>query len=202
MIGKTAFKIICAIARCVMFFWHPVFRVYGKENIPKEGPLLICPNHSGMADPFWTVFALKPKQRIRFMAKKEAMDTPVLGSILRWLGVFGVDRGGADVNAIKTGLKCLKDGQWLLIFPEGTRVKKGKQAEAKAGAVLLSSRTGTPILPVYVSPRTAPFCPITCVIGRPVLPEFGDKRPKESELQTAAQQIMDETYELGKQACR
>lgn len=202
MIGKTGFKILCVLARCVLFFWHPVFRVYGRENVPKDGPLLICPNHSGMADPFWVVFAVKPAQRMRFMAKKEAMDTPVLGTLLRWLGVFGVDRGGADVNAIKTGLKCLKDGHWLMVFPEGTRVKKGKVVEAKAGAVLLSSRTGTPILPVYISPRRGPFCPVTCVIGKAVTPEFGDKRPKEAQMQAAAQQIMMDTYELREHICR
>ena len=202
MISQFGFKIICGISRCVLFLWHPVFRVYGRENVPQDGPLLICPNHSGMADPFWTVFAIRPRQRMRFMAKKEAMDTPVIGAILRWLGVFGVDRGGADVNAIKTGLKSLKDGHMLLVFPEGTRVRKGKTVEAKAGAVLLSNRTGTPILPVYVSPRKAPFSPVTCVIGKPVLPEFDDKRPKEAELQAAAQQIMNDTYELRKQACR
>jgi 1-acyl-sn-glycerol-3-phosphate acyltransferase len=202
MISQFGFKIICGISRCVLFLWHPVFRVYGRENVPQDGPLLICPNHSGMADPFWVVFAIRPRQRMRFMAKKEAMDTPVIGAILRWLGVFGVDRGGADVNAIKTGLKSLKNGHMLLVFPEGTRVRKGKIVEAKAGAVLLSNRTGTPILPVYVSPRKAPFSPVTCVIGKPVLPEFDDKRPKEAELQAAAQQIMNDTYELRKQACR
>ena len=139
---------------------------------------------------------------MRFMAKKEAMDTPVLGAILRWLGVFGVDRGGADVNAIKTGLKCLKDGQWLLVFPEGTRVKQAKTVEAKAGAVLLSSRTNTPILPVYISPRKNPFCPVTCIIGKPVTPDFGNKRPKEAELESAARQIMKDTYDLREQICR
>jgi len=202
MISKTGFKIVCGIARGILFLWHPVFRVYGRENIPQDGSLLICPNHSGMADPFWAVFAIRPEQRMRFMAKKEAMDTPVLGAILRWLGVFGVDRGGADVNAIKTGLKCLKDGQWLLVFPEGTRVKQGKTVEAKAGAVLLSSRTNTPILPVYISPRRNPFCPVTCIIGKPVTPDFGDKRPKEAELESAARQIMKDTYDLREQICR
>lgn len=202
MISKTGFKIVCGIARGILFLWHPVFRVYGRENIPQDGSLLICPNHSGMADPFWAVFAIRPEQRMRFMAKKEAMDTPVLGAILRWLGVFGVDRGGADVNAIKTGMKCLKDGQWLLMFPEGTRVKQGKTVEAKAGAVLLSGRTNTPILPVYISPRRNPFCPVTCIIGKPVTPDFGEKRPKEAELESAARQIMKDTYDLREQICR
>lgn len=196
MISKTAFKIICTAVRVIMFFWHPVFRVYGRENIPQEGPLLICPNHSGMADPFWAIFALKPETMPRVMAKKELMCIPVLGSFLRWLGVFGVDRGGTDVNAIKTGLKCLRDGQRLLLFPEGTRVKNGADVKPKGGAVLLAYRTGTPILPMYLSPRKHPFSPITCVIGKPVMPKFSADKPQESEILAAAADLMEKTYAL------
>ena len=196
MIGKAAYKVIYAVVRAVMFFWHPVFRVIGREHIPDSGPYLICPNHSGMADPFWAIFALKPKRLPRIMAKKELMDVPVLGGILRWLGVFGVDREGADVNAVKTGLKCLKNGYQLLLFPEGTRVKPGKEVEPKGGAVLLSCRTGAPILPMYISPRTHPFCPVTCVIGEPVTPEFESSRPREDEILAAAEDLMKRIYEL------
>ena len=180
-----------------MFFWHPCFRVYGRENIPQEGSLLICPNHSGMADPIWVIFALRPKVMPRIMAKKEVMDVPVLGRFLRWFGVFGVDRSGADVNAVKMGLKCLRNGDWLMLFPEGTRVKPGKDVRPKGGAVLLSHRTNSPILPVYLSPRRGLFCPITCVIGKPVLPELPGPRPSEQEILAAADDLMRSTYALG-----
>lgn len=196
MIGNTAFRIIYGIVRAGMFFWHPVFRVVGRENIPGSGAYLICPNHSGMADPFWAMFALRPKKLPRSMAKKELMDVPVLSSLLKWLGVFGVDRDGADINAVKTGLKCLKSGQQLLIFPEGTRVRKGKNVKPKGGAVLLSYRTGAPILPMYISPRSHPFCPITCVIGEPVMPQFDTSRPREEDILRIADELMKKTYEL------
>ena len=51
MIGTTVYKILYAIVRVIMFLWHPVLRISGKENLPKSGKVLICPNHSGMADP-------------------------------------------------------------------------------------------------------------------------------------------------------
>lgn len=197
MIGKKAFKIICAVVRAGMFLWHPSFRVYGRENIPKDGSLLICPNHSGMADPFWVIFALRPDRMPRVMAKKELMSVPVLGGFLRWLGVFGVDRGGNDVNAIKNGLKCLRDGERLLLFPEGTRVKPGQDVKPKGGAVLLAHRTDSPILPVYISPRRGPFCPVTCVIGEPFKPELSVPKPREDELLAASEKLMQRVYSLG-----
>lgn len=197
MIGKTGYRILFAIVRAAMFLWHPVFRVYGRENVPDDGPLLICPNHSGLADPIWVIFAVRPKEMPRFMAKKEVMDVPVLGRFLSWLGGFGVDRGGADVRAVKNGLKCLRDGQQLMLFPEGTRVKSGKIVKAKGGAVLLSYRTGTPILPVYLSPRKSPFCPITCVIGAPIMPQFSTDKPREDEILSQSDYIMKQTYQLG-----
>lgn len=197
MIGKFGYHVLRMLARVVMFFWHPVFRVYGRENVPEEGPFLICPNHSGLADPIWVIFALKLASMPRFMAKKEVMEVPVLGRILRWLGGFGVDRSGGDVNAVKTALKCLKNGQSLMLFPEGTRVKNGKNVKAKGGAVLLSHKTGAQILPVFLSPRKYPFCPITCVIGSPCIPVFHTPKPCEDELLAEADRIMKEIYDLG-----
>ena len=83
-----------------------------------------------------------------------------------------------------------------MIFPEGTRVKAGKDVKAKGGAVLLSHRTGAPILPVYISPRTTLFCPVYCVIGRPEMPEFSSDKPGEEEILKAAEDIMQRTYLL------
>lgn len=197
MMSGILYWILYAIVRAAMFLYHPVFHVVGRENVPGEGRLLICPNHSGMADPLWVLFALRMNHVPRIMAKKEVMDVPVLGWILRKFGVFGVDRGGNDVNAIKTGLRCLKDEQQLLIFPEGTRVKHGCRVEPKRGVILLSNRTDTPILPVYLSTKRFPFGPLTCVIGRPYLPDFGGVRPTDEQLEGAAVSLMDQIYEMG-----
>ena len=75
------------------------------------------------------------------MAKKSVMDKPFGGWFLSKFRVFPVDRDNADLNAIKKSLKILKSGEKLLIFPEGTRVKHGKQVRAKAGAVMLLEKT-------------------------------------------------------------
>lgn len=68
------------------------------------------------------------------MAKIQLMRVPVIGWLLGKAGIFGVDRGHADMHAAKTALRCLKEGHKLLIFPEGTRVEEGENVDAKAGA--------------------------------------------------------------------
>ena len=190
-------SLLIYIVRAAMFFWHPVFRVIGRENVQREGRMMICANHSGMADPIWIVFALNLGHIPRIMAKQEVMKVPVLGWLLKKLGAFGVDREGADVNAIKMGLRCLNAEQQLLVFPEGTRVKPGKQVEPKRGAVTLAARTESPILPIYLSPRRHPFCPITCVIGEPYFLQFEGKRPTDEELKLCSKELMDRIYRLG-----
>ena len=92
------------MVRFVLFFWHPVLRVQGRENIPQEGRLLICSNHYSMSDPVWIVLAMRAGHIPRIMAKKEARNYPVLGTILEKIGVIFVERGMADVNAIKSGV--------------------------------------------------------------------------------------------------
>lgn len=193
-------KILAVIVRAALFVWHPVFRVVGRENYKPEGNLMICANHSGMADPIWIFFALKMPHVPRIMAKKEVMAVPVLGWFLRMLGVIGVDRDQADLQAIKTGLRCLHDGQQMMIFPEGTRVRKGQKVTAKRGAVTLAVRTGTPILPVYLTPQRKPFSPLKCVIGEPYFPDVEGKRATDEQLYRFSDELLEKIYALGEEA--
>lgn len=190
-------RIIVPIVRFFLFFWHPFFRVIGRENVKKEGRMMICANHSGAADPIWVIFALKMGHVPRIMAKKEVMEVPVLGWFLRKIGAFGVDREGVDIAAIKTGLRCLNEEQQLLVFPEGTRVKPGQKVAPKRGAVTLAARTSTPILPVYLSTDRKPFRPLTCVIGEPYMLEFEGKRATDEELKKLSEEMMEKIYKLG-----
>ena len=179
--------------------WHPVFRVEGRENIPTEGNFVICANHSGLADPIWLLFALKASQKCpRIMAKESVMKLPILGSILLSAGVFGVRRGENDIAAVKEGLSTLKSGQNLLLFPEGTRVKPGKTVEAKSGAVMLSMRTGTPVLPIYLEQKRHIFSPMRCVIGAPYMPQADNpRRPTPEELHSRSRELMEKIYAMG-----
>lgn len=175
--------------------FRPV-RAVGRENIP-DGPAVICPNHSTAGDPFYAVFAFGRKYPMRAMAKIQIMRVPVIGWLLSKAGVFGVDRGSADLKAVKTALKFLKEGDKLLIFPEGTRVHEGESVEAKAGAALFATRTGAPLLPVYIQRKKKLFRPNTVVIGQPYQPRYAGRKPTNDELQAIARDLMDRVNRLG-----
>lgn len=178
----------------IMSLYHrPKF--IGRENMPKEA-CVICGNHSGLADPVWAVLAMKPHMVPWIMAKKSVMSKPVIKNILGAFGAFGVDRDNPDINAIKKSLKVLKDGEQLLIFPEGTRVKKGKTVEPKSGAVMLANRAGVPIVPIYITRNRKPFRKIKVVIGKPYTPAFESKKPTAEELQAATTDLMQKIYAM------
>lgn len=177
---------------------HPV-RAVGRENIP-EGPAVICPNHTTAGDPFYVVFAFGIRHPLRAMAKIQIMRVPVIGWILSRAGVFGVDRGHADLKAVKTALKTLKDGNKLLLFPEGTRVHEGEDVAAKTGAAMFAARTGAPLLPVYITPKKRRFRPCTVVIGEPFTPAFEGRKPTSQELDAITDELMDRIHALKERA--
>lgn len=183
--------IICPYFKLI----HPV-RAVGRENIP-EGPAVICPNHTTAGDPFYVVFAFGYKWTMRAMAKVEIMRVPFVGWILSKAGVFGVDRGATDVKAVRTAMKFLKEGDKLLMFPEGTRVRGNEDVEAKVGAALFATRTGVPLLPVYIQRKKRRFRRNTVVIGEPYYPEFEGRKPSEEELQVMARELMNRVKALG-----
>ena len=171
-------------------------RVVGREHIP-DGPVVICPNHTTAGDPFYVVFAFGQRYPLRAMAKVQIMRVPLIGWLLSKAGVFGVDRGAADMHAVKTALKFLKWGDKLLMFPEGTRVHEGEHVEAKTGAALFATRAGVPLLPVYIQSKKKLFRRNTVVIGEPYMPSYEGRKPTAEELQTIAHDLMDRVHRLG-----
>lgn len=194
----SAYPFLYQLVHAVLRLWHPVFKVTGRENIPQDTALVICGNHSGMMDPAWILFAMKLRKECPcIMAKESVMKIPVIGAILRHVGVFGIRRGENDVHAVKEGLSALKNGRSLLLFPEGTRVKPGKIVEPKSGAVLFATRTQTPILPVYLEARRYPFSPLRCVIGKPWMPPTESRKATPEELHRLSKDLMEKIYKLG-----
>ena len=171
-------------------------RVHGREHIP-EGAAVICPNHTTIGDPFYVVFAFGWRYPMRAMAKIQIMRVPFIGWILSKAGVFGVDRGHADMKAVKTALKFLKDGSKLLMFPEGTRVHEGEDVAAKTGAAMFATRTGAPLLPVYIQPKKKLFRRNDVVIGEPYYPQFEGRKPTAGELDAITAELMDRVHKLG-----
>ena len=173
---------------------YPV-RFHHRERLPQQGPMMICASHSNMVDPLLLVYMLGWHRPMRFMAKKELMDAPVLGAVLRKAGVFGVDRGHADMGAIRSSMAVLKEGGILGIFPEGTR--RQETGEGKHGSVMLAARSGAQVVPVYIPRGKRLFKRLDLVVGEPYCLER-NLRGKEAyeersaELMTRIEGLKDE----------
>ena len=191
------YRILYAVLWPVFHLLYPI-RTVGRENIP-EGAALICPNHTSAIDPFLAVFALKRKHIVRAMAKAQIMRLPVVGWILKKAGVFGVERGSADITAVKTALRYLKEGRKLLMFPEGTRVAEGENVEAKTGAAMFSTRAGVPILPMYIASKKRLFRRNLVVIGKPYQPQVAGRKGTSEEYHAIAEDLMARIRVLGEE---
>lgn len=178
-----------------------MFLMYGlrrpsNENVPKEGGIIVCANHSSLLDPVFTAVALKRK--LTFMAKKELFSFKPFGWLISSLGAFPVDRGKNDVGAVKTSIKLLKGGHAMLLFPQGTRCKRADNVEAKHGAVRLAIMTGVPILPVCISEGHSFFGKRGYVkIGEPIdYTEYKGAHLTDEDYTRLSSELMEKIYEL------
>ena len=94
----------------------------------------------------------------------------------------------------------LKQGGKMLVFPEGTRVHEGQNVEAKGGAALFATRTGVPIVPVYVSQKKYWFRRSPVIIGKPITPKIAGRKATSEELEQIMDGVMKEIYRLGESA--
>lgn len=119
----------------------------GRENMPKEGAVVLIANHRHWSDIVLMALAAWPRQ-VHFMAKSEYGDNKLLNWLIYHLGSFTVERGEADIKAIKTALKYLKKGEVVGIFPEGTRNHGEELLPFKEGAFMLAHRAKAKVVPL------------------------------------------------------
>lgn len=201
LFSDRQYRFFRRVASAVFRVVHPVVRVKGRENIPAPGEAaVVCCNHSAFSDPIYLICHARQPDAMRILAKQELMGIPVLGKLYLKLGAIPLDRGKNDLAAMKTAMKTLRDGRKLLIFPEGTRIRKGKKSEPHSGAVLLSVRTGAPILPCYLTQKKRFLGRIDVVYGEPYLPQITKPKPDSEELQKLSAELMKKIYALGEQA--
>lgn len=180
-----------------MRLFHP-WRAEGGQHIP-EGGALLCGNHTTLGDPLYVVFALGRRRQIHVLAKEEIMKWPVIGWLLKKVGVIGIKRGRADVGAIKDVLRVLRAGEKLLLFPEGTRVKEGETSEAHTGAAMFATRTGVPIVPVYIAPKKRRFRKTLVRFGEAYYPQFEGRKASPEDYQRIADDLMERVRALGEE---
>jgi len=121
-------------------------RVYGIDQVPQHGPLVIVANHASDFDP--PLVSCSVRRPVSYMAKEELFRVPVLSSAIRLYGAYPVKRGSADRSAIRAAITQLNQGWAVGIFLSGTRTDDGRIPEAKLGAALIAAKTGAPLLPL------------------------------------------------------
>ncbi|MDX2160806.1 MAG: lysophospholipid acyltransferase family protein [bacterium] len=123
--------------------------VMGTENIPNEGGAILMMNHITLLDPLLCVGAILNRFVIP-MSKIENLHTPIVGTLIRWYGGFMVNRGEVDRKALTNSIELIKNGQLILIAPEGTRQKHGL-TEAKDGLAYVATKADAIIIPAAIS---------------------------------------------------
>ncbi len=140
------------LLRTVTPFARLLFRIryVGRENIPKEGKLIVCSNHRSVIDPY--LVAVPFKRQLHFMAKSELFQEhgKFAAWFLRKMGAFPVRRDKGDTESIRKAAEILEQGEILGIFPQGRVVFDTSPFRPKAGFALLAARTKAPVLPVSI----------------------------------------------------
>ncbi|MFB9972945.1 1-acyl-sn-glycerol-3-phosphate acyltransferase [Allobacillus sp. SKP2-8] len=167
-------------------------KVIGKENIPKNGPVIICSNHISNYDP--PTVGITAPRTIHFMAKEELFEKKGLGFILRNVNAFPVKRGMRDRNALRKGLKLLDEGKVLGLFPEGTRSKDGVVKKGLAGAGFFAMRSNATVIPCAIIGQYERSKPLTVIYGKPI--EFQSLKNNKPSAQEVTDEIMENIQRL------
>lgn len=156
----------------------PVFLLFrlrwrGLEHVPREGGAVLAANHTSNLDPWPLGLPLFPHRYLRFMAKSE-LYWPPLKWVLDTAGAFPVRRGEGDTVAIRTAVELCRRGEIVVMFPEGTRRKKGlrKKWEARShtGAARIAHEAGVPLVPAAIkgADRLTRLGPLRVAYGPPI----------------------------------
>lgn len=167
-------------------------RIYGAENVPHEGPLVVVSNHASDFDP--PILSCAMRRPVAFMAKEELFRIPVLKQGIQLYGAYPVKRGAADRSAIRSALDCLSGGWAVGLFLQGTRTPDARIPEPKLGAALIAAKAKVPLIPVSLWGTEAIFkkgsavpqpVPVTVRIGQVINFPTSTKR---EELEAVTQQ--------------
>ena len=174
-------------------------RARGVEHVPRDGGCVLAANHLSNLDPWAIGIPLFPHRWLRFMAKSELYWFP-LRQILDAGGAFPVRRGHRDYEAMQTAVRLCRDGHIVVMFPEGTRRRKGlrKKWEARAhtGAARIALDAGVPLVPAAIrgTDSLRRLGPLRVAYGPPI--PLDDLRGREDGPQVATDRLMAEIHRL------
>jgi len=161
-----------------LLIWNRV-KVYGAENIPDEGGVLMASNHASFLDPPVVSIGYR-KRPIHFMARNTLWNSKFGTWWMTHVGCIPVSRGTGDMRALKTTIKMLKEGKVVSMFPEGTRTEDGKLQKPLGGIGFIVEKSGCSVVPSYIDgsykahPKGTRFIKptkVTITYGKPITPE-------------------------------
>jgi 1-acyl-sn-glycerol-3-phosphate acyltransferase len=167
-------------------------RARGREHLPTGG-FVLAANHNSNFDPWPLGIPLFPKRFLRFMAKSELFWTP-FKQFATAAGAFPVRRGQADAEAMATAMQLCREGHIVVMFPEGTRRKKGlrKKYEARAhtGAARIALDANVPLVPAGIvgTDRLGKLAQLRVAYGPPI--PLDDLAGRDDAPQVATERLM------------
>jgi 1-acyl-sn-glycerol-3-phosphate acyltransferase len=157
-------------ARC--FF---SLRIIHPERMIEEGPLILAVNHSSYFDP--PLAGICSHRAVYYLARKNLLEWPFFGPLFPAMNVIPVERDGSDMSALREVIKKIREGNGVVLFPEGTRSRNGNLQPARPGIGLVIAKTSAPVLPMRIfgayhafpkGSRGLRLTKITVVIGQPL----------------------------------
>lgn len=156
------------------------FDIAGTEHIPRSGPAIVVANHRSYFDPaVWLLAVFEAGRNPRSLGKKEVLDAPVIGPLVKASGAIRVDRDGGGADAFLAAEEALHCGEVIIIAPQGTIPRGGDFFDpvlrGKTGAARLAAATGAPVIPMgvwgteQVWPRSSRLPDLGCVLHRPTV---------------------------------
>ncbi|MDD5259899.1 MAG: lysophospholipid acyltransferase family protein [bacterium] len=185
-------------------------KIKGAENIPADGPALICANHQSFIDPPLVGSAVK--RPVHYMARHDLFTVPVLGWLISRVKAFPVKRSGVgDPGAFKNIQRLLEGKEIVLLFPEGTRSRDGYLQKPLPGAGLIVYQAkDIPVIPCYVDgsrevlPRGSKFLHyhrLKVIFGKPIdFSAYYQKERSKDLYREMSARIMQEIANLKAQA--
>jgi 1-acyl-sn-glycerol-3-phosphate acyltransferase len=199
-VNRNVYRFIGGVSWPITKFLYRL-QAEGVENIPKTGGLVLAANHTSNFDPWALGMPLFPDRTLRFMAKIELFN-PILKPFLNAGGAFPVRRGEADHEAIETAVRLAREGDIVVMFPEGTRRRKGLrkkfQPKPHTGAARIALAAQVPLVPAAVkgTDNLARLGPLRVVYGRPIPLDDLVDRPLPEAARIATERLMTEIAKL------
>jgi 1-acyl-sn-glycerol-3-phosphate acyltransferase len=139
------------IVRFVAFVLFKIlFRleIFGRENIPSQGRVILASNHVSYLDP--PMVGASCPRIVSFLAKEGLFKNPLFGWFITHLNAFPIKTKSGDLRALRWAIRELKADRVIVIFPEGGRVEPGMTEEPRRGVGLLIAKTSAPVVPVFI----------------------------------------------------